>query len=598
MNKKIILTISICLFFIWNPIVTNAQKNSLTNNFTPNYNKSTVMIEMRDGVNLATDIYLPDFIGEGSRAVILIRTPYNKDGLSIFATIFTSLRGYITISQDMRGRFASEGTDMVFQNASTDAFDTIQWILTQSWCNGKIGTYGASALGINQFFMHLANPPGLTAQAIQIASPDFYRDVLYPGGAFRLALVEGWLSSIGSSFWLPLIYENENFTHLWNNVTLVNKYDQVNTPGVFQAGWFDVFSQGTIDGFMGYQYNSSESTKGKSFLVIGPWGHGTYFDRTQGEITFPSNAIDDLYSPLMYDFFEYYLKEQQNGLYSQSTVRYYCMGPDSAGSLGNFWRSSSNWPIPVNYTKFYLRDGGLISKDLPDGNEEADNFYYDPNNPVPTIGGGNLNIAFGPHDQTSLESREDVIIFSSDTIIEPLEITGEMKAHLWVSSNCSDTDFTVKITDLYPDGRSMLIQDGIVRAKYRSNNTSPELLTPGEIVEVEINLWSTSYIFNEGHKIRIAISSSNYPRFNANPNNGAPIFTNNQTYIANNTIYHNSSHPSHIIFPINSNGTYPEETTTPSSPASMKSIFILSVFFLIPICHSIIRKYNQKKKNY
>ena len=598
MNKKIIVALTVCLILVWTPILTNAQIKNMSNYSSSKYDKTTVMIEMRDGVRLATDIYLPDFIGEGSRAVILLRTPYNKDGLSLFASIFTSLRGYITINQDMRGRYASEGIDMVFQNASTDAYDTLQWILKQTWCNGKIGTYGASALGINQFFMHLADPPGLTAQAIQIASSDFYHDVLFPGGAFRLSLVEGWLKSIGSTFWLPTIYENENFTHFWNNVTLTEKFNQVDTPGVFQAGWFDVFSQGTIDGFTGYQYNSSESSKGKSFLIIGPWGHGTYFDQTQGQITYPSNAVEDFYTPLMYDFFEYHLKEQQNGLYNNPSIKYYCMGPVYDGALGNFWRTTSDWPIPVNYTNFYIHENGFLSTELPDANEQANSYLYDPNNAVPTIGGCNLNIAFGPYDQSSLESRGDVLIFTSDTISEHFEVTGEMKAHLWVSSNCSDTDFTVKITDVYPDGHSMLLQDGIVRAKYRNNDTNPDLLSSGEIVEVEIDLWSTSYIFNEGHKVRIAISSSNYPRFNTNPNNGAPIFTNNQTYVANNTIYHDANHPSHIVLPINNNGTTPPSTTEPSSTASIRTVFILSAIFFAPICLSLIRNYTRKKKNY
>ncbi len=595
MKKKVILTIICCLIFIWNPIITSIQKNGFSSNLAPNYDKSTVMIEMRDGIHLATDIYLPNFIGDGSRAVVLLRTPYNKDGLSPFASIFTSTRGYVTVCQDMRGRFASEGIDMVFQNSSTDTYDTLQWILSQSWCNGKIGTYGPSALGITQFFMQLANPPGLTAQAIQIASPDLYRDVMFPGGAFRLALVEGWLRSIGSTFWLPTIYENENFTPLWDNVTLTDKYHLVSTPGIFQAGWFDVFCQGTLDGFIGYQYNSSESIKGKSFLVIGPWGHGTYFDQTQGELTFPSNAIIDYYTPLVFDFFEYHLNDGLNNLYSQPAVKYYCMGPCYNGAIGNFWRTSDVWPIPVDYKKFYLHDNDYISTDLPIGDEIPDSFFYDPNNPVPTIGGGNLVLPFGSYDQTSLESREDVLIFDSEIFTEPFEITGQMKANLWVSSNCSDTDFTVKITDVYPDGRSMLIQDGIIRAKYRNNDTTPELLSPGEIVQVEINLWSTSYVFNEDHRMRIAISSSNYPRFNANPNNGAPIFTNNQTYIAHNTIYHNSSYPSHITLPVNINGSYPPPTT-PTSDTAENKLFILSIFFLVPICFIIIRKYNHKKK--
>jgi len=375
------------------------------------------------------------------------------------------------------------------------------------------------------------------------------------------------------------------------------KYDTVTRPGLFQAGWFDVFSQGTIDGFLGYQYESDPSVQGKSFLIIGPWGHGTYYERQQGEIYFPENAITDYHTGLLTDFFDYYL-ENKGSLYDTNAVKYYCMGPVYDGAYGNFWRSTNTWPIPVEYTNFYLHSNGSITTNTPIVLDDSLDYNYDPENPVPTIGGCNLVLPYGPKDQSSLESRDDILIFTSSTFTNYMEVTGKMTAHLWVSSNCTDTDFTVKITDVYPDGRSMLIQDGIVRAKYRNNFTTPELLVPDEIVEVDLNLWSTSYILNPGHKLRIAVSSSNYPRFNANPNNGDPLFSNNQTFIAKNTIYLDQNHPSYVTLPINVNGTVQIQTPTATlnngSTITLIGIFSLELMVISNIIIKRSKKYKKK----
>ncbi|HUT80955.1 MAG TPA: CocE/NonD family hydrolase [Candidatus Bathyarchaeia archaeon] len=591
MKLKIIVITLLFSFGIFYPIRAQAQYLTFVNDFSPNYDVTTVMIPMRDGIHLATDIYIPNSYLSGTLSVVLVRTPYGKDGASALASIFTSLQGRITVIQDIRGRFASEGIDMIFQNASTDGYDTIKWILEQSWSNGKIATYGMSALGINQYFMNLAKPSGLVAQAIQIAAPNLYHDVMFLGGAFRQALVTGWLESIGSTFWLPIIYENENFGYLWENVTMEGKYDTVTRPGLFQAGWFDVFSQGTIDGYLGYQYESDSSVRGKSFLIVGPWGHGTYYEQTHGEITFPENVITDYHTALLTDFFDYYL-DGTGSLYDTNAVKYYCMGPVYDGAYGNFWRSTNTWPVPVENTNYYLHSNGSITTNTPIITDDSLSFLYDPNTPVPTIGGCNLVLPYGPRDQSSLESRNDVLIFTSETFAEYMEVTGKMSAHLWVSSNCSDTDFTVKITDIYPDGRSILLQDGIVRAKYRNNSTSPELLVPDEIVEVDVDLWSTSYIFNPGHQLRIAISSSNYPRFSANPNNGAPIFTDNETFVAENTIYLDQSHPSYVNLPINENGTvYQQTSTSPTNNGSTISwLEIFSIELFVAISYIVFKK--------
>ncbi len=567
-------------------------------------NEESFMVPMRDGINLATDVYFPITYKEGSTfSTILIRTPYNKNHLSTYTPYLTGT-SYIVVVQDTRGRFSSEGIDTIFMNASIDGYDTIEWIKNQPWSNGKIGTFGPSALGIVQLFLQLSQPEGLEAQFIQVATPDFYTTV-YQGGAFRQSLIQGWLQSQGSTFWLPTIYQHETYSDFWKNVTLTGKYNKVVSPAVFQGGWYDCFSQGTLDSFMGYQYDSPTELTNKSHLIMGPWGHGTNYETQLGEINFPSNAIDVYTMALYEDFFGHYLNNEQ--LVNHPKVRYYCMGPEGSNKIGNFWRTSEIWPIPAENTSYYLHSDYTISTTVPSEPESYTSYIYDPKNPVNTRGGSNLNIPSGPYDQKNIESRSDVLIFTSSELEDYVEVTGRIKAKLWISSNCTDTDFTVKITDVYPDGRSMLIQDGIIRAKNRNHKSEPVLLTPDEIVPVEIDLWSTSYIFNPGHKIRIAISSSNYPRFSVNTNTGASIFSNNDTYIANNTIYHDSEHPSHIILPINTDGDIPgtEDTatttnTTSSNPktdtetipseTNLGLIGIIAGIFVPPICMVIIRK--------
>lgn len=583
MKKLLGIIIVSCLVmpFISNPVIAQAQLPIKERHKEMKAIIYKCMVPMRDGVRLATDVYLPENREEGEALpTILMRTPYDKNALSSIALPYVLSR-YAVVLQDMRGRFASEGIDMLFMNASTDGYDTIQWIASQEWCNGRIGTFGPSALGITQYFMHLAQPPALKTQAISVGTPDLYHDALYQGGAFREALVVGWLEGIGSEYWLPTIYQQENFSSFWENVTLTNKYHLVKTPAVHQAGWYDCFLQGTINGFVGYQYESEPTAQEKSYLVIGPWTHGRNFEREQGEVTFPSNSIDDYTLSLTNKLFKYYLKEKPVN-FNDDHIFYYCMGPDYEGAIGNFWRTTNEWPVPVNYTEYYLHTGNHLSPEEPAENEEPESYFYDPQNPVPTIGGNNLKIPAGPYDQTSLEPRADVLTFTSETLTKNVEITGRIKAYLWVSSNCTDTDFTVKLTDVYPDGRSMLIQDGIIRAKYRNNDSQPELLVPGEIVQVEVDLWSSSYIFNTGHKIRVAISSSNYPRFQANPNNGAAIFTNNETFVANNTIYHDQAHPSNILLPINEAGAVPT-TTAPTNAYNSTEIIIWTIWGIIGV---------------
>ncbi|UCF50382.1 MAG: CocE/NonD family hydrolase [Thermoplasmatales archaeon] len=510
--------------------------------------KSTYMIPMRDGIKLATDVYLPSKNPEAHGA-ILLRTPYNKD-LLFLAGRNWARSGWPIIIQDMRGRFNSEGEDVVYQNDHTDGPDTLEWIVNQTWSNGKVATFGGSALGICQYYMAGANPPELACQYIQVATPNLHKHAIYQGGQFRYNLVYRWLENQGSLNVLPELYENENYTlEVWTNVSLEDNWQDINVPAVHIGGWYDCFCQGTVDGFMGYQYLGGEGARGKSKLIMGPWTHGGAGKVKQGELIYPNNSVNNFSSGLFFDMINEFTMGQQGNFDEWPPVYYYVMGDvNDTNAPGNEWRSGEDWPPAHIDTNWYLHENGLLSRTYP-SEYESMNYNYDPTNPVPTKGGQNLNLPPGPHDQSSVEDRDDVLVFTSDVLTEPYEATGPIKARLYVSSDCPDTDFTVKLTDVYPDGRSMLITDGILRMRNRNGSDHWEFMEADEIYEIEVDLWSTSYIWNTGHRIRIAVSSSNYPRFLNNPNTDNPIAKNTTYNIAQNTIYLDSEHPSSIIVP-------------------------------------------------
>jgi hypothetical protein len=509
--------------------------------------KSTYMIPMRDGVSLATDVFVPK--GGSPHGSILIRTPYNKNLLTLIGNNWAQ-QGWPTIIQDMRGRFASEGNDTVFQNAHTDGPDTAKWIVNQSWSNGKVATFGGSALGNCQYYMAGANPPELACQFIQVATPNLHKHGIFPGGQFRYNLVYNWLKNQGSLYVLPELLDNENYTlDVWTNVSLEDNWQDIHVPAIHIGGWYDCFAQGTVDGFMGYQYDGGAGAKGKSKLIMGPWTHGGAKSTQQGQLIYPENCKDTFSAGLFWEMVNEYTMNQSGTYDEWPAAYYYVMGDTNDSSApGNEWRSSDIWPPSSNETAWYFHENSSLSTEMPASYDEL-TYIYDPEIPVPTIGGQNLNLPAGPYDQVSIEGRDDVLLFTSKVLTEPYEATGPIKARLYVSSDCPDTDFTVKLTDVYPDGRSMLICDGILRMRNRNGVDHWEFMESGEIYEVEVDLWSTSYIWNTGHRIRVAISSSNYPRYLNNPNTDDPIAHNTTYAVANNTLYIDSDHPSRIILP-------------------------------------------------
>ncbi len=499
--------------------------------------RETLMVKMRDGVRLATDVYLPR--GQGPWPVILACTPYGKEGAGQEAEAWTE-RGYAVVAQDMRGRFASEGKDLAFFDCGwgerQDGYDTAVWILQQPWCNGKIGTTGASALGVTQHMLAGAEPPGLVCQHLIVAAPSLYQYGVRPGGVYRETMVDGWLMEEG---WdeenLRLMRGNRLYNALWQQVDLLARLPAVKKvpPAVHVGGWFDIFSQGTMDAFARRQQHS-----GKQWLVMGPWPHGVG-ERQVGELTFPENAAEMPVVARQDYWFAHWLKGEENGLEEQPAVHYYVMGAcGEPGAPGNEWRTAASWPPPAREVPLYLRAAGLLSWEPPASEEAPEEYRHDPANPVPTIGGNNLNLPAGPMDQRPIESRPDVLVLTTAPLKEPLEVTGRVRVRPCFSTTAEDADLMARLCDVYPDGRSLLILDAAQRASHRRGDTELEPVVPGEIYELTIDLWSTSIVFNAGHRIRLVISSSNSPRFETN------------ALPATQRIYHDAQHPSCVLLPV------------------------------------------------
>jgi len=525
--------------------------------------KNTYMIEMRDGVKLATDVYLAPGSFGTPRPVILIRTPYGKSGMDIYRT-FYSTQDYHIVMQDLRGTHDSEGGDrfLLFSKSYQDGVDTLGWILEQDWCNGKIASAGASALCINQYFYAGMNPEGLVAQQLWFGTPELFDHAIYQG-SYHKSLVQTWIEGTAP----------ENFEHQINtifslfpkNERLYNStslsipfgphYSNVSVAGIHVGGWYDHFLQGTIDGYIGYDDFGTINSRGKQRLIMGPWTHVNLFDSTnQGELTYPKNSIGfDLAFSWEQEIFDYALLGKSTN-WDGARVAYYLMGDlDTPSDDWNYWRYAYDWPLDhIDDRWYFTTTGGLLNSSLPLENKSF-SYLYDPRDPVPNRGGQNEPFDLeGPYDQRPVENRADVLIFETPILNETVEIVGRIWGNLFVTSNCTDTDFTVKLTDVYPDGRSMLITDGSLTTRSRYNYTTDVFMTGDQkdVYELLVDCWSTAYCFAPGHRIRVAISSSNYARFAANPNTGAPLANNYLKYnIANNTLLIGPDYPSCIILP-------------------------------------------------
>ncbi len=511
------------------------------------------MVPMRDGVKLATDVFRPD--DNAAYPVILYRTPYNKtnDGFDLSTINLLKVMGYVYVTQDLRGRFASEGTDSTFitdgWGALQDGYDTIEWLTQQTWCNGKIGELGASASGITTYRAVGSLHPNLICAIAIVAPTDFYNQVIYLGGEFRKSLPENWITGQGSQYMISYFLQFPYYDSMWERMNLLTRTDNIKIPILHIGGWYDCFSEGPVTAF---QHLHARPGVGAQKLLMGPWTHGSIGSGSKvGQLQYPdaSYGLENYILPWL----DHWLRGTQNSIIDKPDVIYYLMGdPDSEDGIGCQWIHADTWP-PENIVQqtFYLAQNSKLEKENPPESGKL-SFMYDPQNPVPTVGGNNLTIQAGPYDQTEVNSRQDVFSFESDALSTPVRVEGFVKGKLYISSNRPDTDFTLKLIDVYPDGRQMLVTDSIKRARFRHGVRLNDvvLLTPNILDSLEIELPPTAIVFNSGHKIKICISSSNYPRYEVNPNTANDPNDRSNPQVAENTVYFGGSTASQISIPV------------------------------------------------
>ncbi len=503
----------------------------------------TINIPMRDGKELPTDLYMPSPDAKGLPC-ILLRSPAGRKAAT--AQIFTPYiqEGYLVAIQDTRSAVDPEGKTHPYQadgwGKLQDGYDTVQWLADSCYTNGKIATAGWSAMGITQLMMGPSAPPGLKCQFIGVATPSMYHYAIFEKGCFKKNMVEGWLGMCAKHpSVLETVVANTNYLPFWEQFDAMSQAGKAQAPALHQSGWYDIFTQGTIDAFVTLQERGGPGARGNQKLLIGPWTHFWPCRPDFGDCKVPEEgkkvSIADTYSKL----FAYYLKDDQNGYKDLPPVTYYVMGPfDGTPSSGNVWRTSHHWPIPARSTPFFLTNKNELSETTSTDHKGSIAYTYTANDPVPTVGGSNLFIESGPKDQRKIEERSDVISFTSQPLQEDLEVTGRIFAVLYLTADQPAGDVAVRLTDVYPDGKSVLLLDGIAHL----GDGQSEKFDSKKPVEVWVDLWTTSIVFAKGHQIRISVSGSNYPKFEK----AVGLENGNNSY----TLYTGPDKPSHIVLPI------------------------------------------------
>ena len=606
---------------------------------------SDVMVPMRDGVRLATDVYVPRAAGGGQRAarfpVILERTPYDKTapsrsertpanptplGRAEVAALF--VRGeYVVVYQDCRGRYKSQGAFVKYLSDGNDGYDTCAWILKQPWCDGRIGTMGLSYAAHTQAALGSAGAPGVAAMFLDSGGfSNAYQGGIRQGGAFELkqatwaysnALesseiardpaklaamraidVPDWFRrmpwrrghspvSLAPEYedYLFEQWERGVFDDYWKQLGIYAEghYDRfVDAPMVHMSSWYDAYARTATDNYVGL----SRRKRGPVRLIMGPWTHGDRQLTYAGDVDFgPASTVDGNlardFLRLRLRWFDRWLKGSKNGVDDEPPVRIFVMGggpgrKNAAGRIdhGGRWRAEADWPIPdTRWTPYHLHRDVLLSPASPSEESAWREYDYDPRHPVPTIGGtvtsGRPVMVGGAFDQRegprffgsrepyrSLAERRDVLVFQTPPLAEDVEVTGPITTHLWISSDCPDTDFTAKLVDVYPpnpdypEGFAMNVTDGILRVRYRDSWENPSLMTPGTVYRVHIDAFPTSNRFQRGHRIRLDVSSSNFPHFDLNPNTGEPEGQWTRMRVARNRVYMDRARPSYVVLPI------------------------------------------------
>ena len=551
--------------------------------------ESNVTMKTRDGVVLSADIYRPK--AEGKFPVLLERTPYDKHRMTYAGVDFgvkAAARGFVYVIQDCRGRFASEGDWYVFKNESQDGHDAIEWAAALPYSNGKVGLVGMSYVGVTQMLAAIATPPHLAGIMPVITGSNYHENWTYQGGALAQSFDQGWSTYFAADtlnrralketdaahgeMMLPLRdfpvlipgpaagladyyldwLAHPRYDDYWKQWSIEEQFSKIKVPGFHIAAWYDLFQDGTLKNYQGIKvHGGSEAARSNQKLLVFPGGHAGLKAKI-GDIDFGKDSVPDI-ATLTLHWYDHVLKGIDNGLAKEKPVKIFVMGR-------NVWREEDSWPLArAQQTRYYLHSGGnanTLSGDgalsnSPPSHEPPDRYVYDPTDPVPTRGGPvPAHESAGPVDQRPTESRNDVVVYTTPAFAQDTEVTGPVTLELYVSSSAVDTDFTGKLIDVWPNGNAENLIDGILRARYRNSMEKSEFMNPGDTYKVTINLWSTSNVFLAGHKLRLEVSSSNFPRFDRNLNTGEDPESGKRTAKATNVIYHDLDHPSALILPI------------------------------------------------
>jgi uncharacterized protein len=555
--------------------------------------ESDVEMKTRDGVTLYADIYRPK--ADGQFPVLLQRTPYGKNN-DVSMGLQGAARGYVMIIQDVRGRFASEGEWYVFKHESEDGYDTVEWAAALPYSNGKVGMWGGSYVGATQMLAAIAHPPHLAGICPFVTGSNYHENWTYQGGAFEQWFSESWTSRLAKDTFdrqltrvtdatvgdsqLPLesypLFNTSGFRtselmaslapyfldwlahpaydDYWRAWSIQEHYADITVPVLSIAAWYDIFQGGSLQNYVGLKKQAgSEAARRGQHLLVTLGGHAGQ-GRKVGDVDFGADApFNDDDATL--EWYDYLFMGAQNQ-FAQKPVTIFVMGL-------NQWRQEDDWPLArAKNTKYFLHSqgaansaggNGSLSTKAPNS-EPADNYVYDPANPVPTIGGplccDSAHLKPGARDQRPAETRADVLVYSTRAFSEDVEVTGPLNVELYVESSALDTDFTAKLVDVGPDGFARNLTDGIIRARYRDSREKAELLNPGQVYKLTIDLWSTSNVFLKGHALRLEISSSNFPRFDRNLNTAEQPESGQQFISATNVIFHDHKRPSALILPI------------------------------------------------
>ncbi len=564
---------------------------------------------MTDGVTLLADVYRP--AGAGRHPVLLTRLPYNKEAAGMVSGTFDVLRavqaGYVVVVQDTRGRYASGGTFNPFFDEATDGATSIAWAAAQAWSTGAVGMFGSSYVGATQWTAATQKPPALAAIAPFVTTDQYYESWAYQGGAFQLGFNLHWaLLSLalgemdrramtgtvapGASstlvaaldhnddlYWrLPLRgpaelgdiapyyddwLDHPAYDEFWSATAPSEAFGDIVVPALNMGGWYDIFLKGTLANYVGMKERGGGEARHGQRLVIGAWAHGAYtgwFPEHSFGFRAGVDGVD--ITGLQLRWFDWLLKGTDTGLANEKPVRLFVMGTDE-------WRDADDWPLPgTRYVDYFLHSqgrantaagDGVLSTDVP-GDEPDDIYTYDPRHPVPTTGGATflpglfIGANAGPRDQRGPESRPDVLCYTTRPLAEAVEVIGPVKLVLHISSSAPDTDFTGKLVDVWPDGRAVNVAEGILRARYRDPGAGPSLMTPDRAYEVTVDLVATANVFAAGHRIRLEVSSSNFPRFDRNTNTGGTIATEVEADLrpAVNRAHHRRAQPSRLVLPV------------------------------------------------